>query len=169
MDPELHHLWVRFETALQTCLDSGGPARRHRAQGRPAVCVLRPLMALEILAAHHSNKSASECGLLYKSPRSVSVDLYQGFYSSATGSQQNRELSGSSNMTMQTAGRGLVVRGPVHGYLSVAAHKRLVVDTPITQSMVFPEAKTSRFVHSPGGHAPGVAIYRGSPRKRFAG
>lgn len=92
-------------------------------------------MALEILAAHHSNKSASECGLLYKSPRSVSVDLYQGFYSSATGSQQNRELSGSSNMTMQTAGRGLVVRGPVHGYLSVAAHKRLVVDTPITQRL----------------------------------
>lgn len=135
MDPELHHLWVRFETALQTCLDSGGPARRHRAQGRPAVCVLRPLMALEILAAHHSNKSASECGLLYKSPRSVSVDLYQGFYSSATGSQQNRKLSGSSNMTMQTAGRGLVVRGPVHGYLSVAAHKRLVVDTPITQRL----------------------------------
>src|ERR1700720_1589434 len=57
--------------------------------------------------------------------------------------------------------RPFVVRDPVHGYLSVAAHERLVVDTPITQrlrrigqtglaEMVFPEAKTSRFVHSLG-------------------
>lgn len=54
-----------------------------------------------------------------------------------------------------------MVRDPVHGYLSVAPHERLVVDTPITQrlrricqtglaEMVFPEAKTSRFVHSLG-------------------
>ena len=53
------------------------------------------------------------------------------------------------------------MRDPVHGYLSVAAHERLVVDAPITQrlrrvgqtglaEMVFPEAKTSRFVHSLG-------------------
>lgn len=57
--------------------------------------------------------------------------------------------------------RPFVVRDPVHGYLSVAPHERLVVDTPITQrlrricqtglaEMVFPEAKTSRFVHSLG-------------------
>jgi uncharacterized protein len=64
-------------------------------------------------------------------------------------------------MTKSSAGRPFVVRDPVHGYLSVAAHERLVVDTPITQrlrrigqtglaEMVFPEAKTSRFVHSLG-------------------
>jgi uncharacterized protein len=58
-------------------------------------------------------------------------------------------------------GRPFVIRDPVHGYLSVAAHERLVVDAPITQrlrrigqtglaEMVFPEAKTSRFVHSLG-------------------
>ncbi len=57
--------------------------------------------------------------------------------------------------------RPFVVRDPVHGYLSVAPHERLVVDTPITQRLrrigqtglaehVFPEAKTSRFVHSLG-------------------
>jgi HD superfamily phosphohydrolase len=57
--------------------------------------------------------------------------------------------------------RPFVVRDPVHGYLSVAPHERLVVDAPITQrlrrigqtglaEMVFPEAKTSRFVHSLG-------------------
>lgn len=54
-----------------------------------------------------------------------------------------------------------MIRDPVHGYLSVAAHERLVVDAPITQrlrrigqtglaELVFPEAKTSRFVHSLG-------------------
>jgi uncharacterized protein len=64
-------------------------------------------------------------------------------------------------MTKHTPGRPFVVRDPVHGYLSIAAHERLVVDTPITQrlrrvgqtglaEMVFPEAKTSRFVHSLG-------------------
>ncbi len=64
-------------------------------------------------------------------------------------------------MTPSPPGRPFVVRDPVHGYLSVAAHERLVVDTPITQrlrrigqtglaEMVFPEAKTSRFVHSLG-------------------
>src|SRR5579859_1702310 len=80
---------------------------------------------------------------------------------SAIGNQQSKELSGSSNMTEHKTGRPFVVRDPVHGYLSVAAHERLVVDTPITQrlrrigqtglaEMVFPEAKTSRFVHSLG-------------------
>src|SRR5579863_2176671 len=60
-----------------------------------------------------------------------------------------------------TPERSFVVRDPVHGYLSVAAHERLVVDTPITQrlrritqtglaELVFPEARTSRFVHSLG-------------------
>lgn len=64
-------------------------------------------------------------------------------------------------MIHQPSDRPFVVRDPVHGYLSVAAHERLVVDTPITQrlrricqtglaEMVFPEAKTSRFVHSLG-------------------
>lgn len=64
-------------------------------------------------------------------------------------------------MTKVSPGRPFVVRDPVHGYLSVAPHERLVVDTPITQrlrrigqtglaEMVFPEAKTSRFVHSLG-------------------
>ncbi len=54
-----------------------------------------------------------------------------------------------------------VIRDPVHGYLRVAAHERIVVDHPVTQrlrritqtglaELVFPEARTSRFVHSLG-------------------
>lgn len=54
-----------------------------------------------------------------------------------------------------------VIRDPVHGYLRVAAHERIVIDHPITQRLrritqtglaefVFPEARTSRFVHSLG-------------------
>jgi HD superfamily phosphohydrolase len=64
-------------------------------------------------------------------------------------------------MIASTSGRPFVVRDPVHGYLTVAPHERLVVDAPITQRLrrigqtglaeiVFPEAKTSRFVHSLG-------------------
>ena len=64
-------------------------------------------------------------------------------------------------MTSAPPERPFVVRDPVHGYLSVAPHERLVVDAPITQRLrrvgqtglaehVFPEAKTSRFVHSLG-------------------
>ena len=64
-------------------------------------------------------------------------------------------------MISATPERPFVVRDPVHGYLSVAPHERLVVDAPITQRLrrvgqtglaehVFPEAKTSRFVHSLG-------------------
>lgn len=64
-------------------------------------------------------------------------------------------------MHSNSSERPFVVRDPVHGYLSVAPHERLVVDTPITQRLrrigqtglaehVFPEAKTSRFVHSLG-------------------
>ena len=64
-------------------------------------------------------------------------------------------------MALNTPVRPFVVRDPVHGYLLVAPHERLVVDEPITQrlrrvgqtglaEMVFPEAKTSRFVHSLG-------------------
>jgi HD superfamily phosphohydrolase len=60
-----------------------------------------------------------------------------------------------------TAERPFVIRDPVHGYLVVAAHERLVVDHPVTQRLrrigqtglteyVFPEARTSRFVHSLG-------------------
>lgn len=54
-----------------------------------------------------------------------------------------------------------VIKDPVHGYLDVAAHERVVIDHPITQRLrritqtglaefVFPEARTSRFVHSLG-------------------
>jgi HD superfamily phosphohydrolase len=59
------------------------------------------------------------------------------------------------------ADRPFVIRDPVHGYLVVAAHERIVVDDPVTQRLrritqtglaehVFPEARTSRFVHSLG-------------------
>jgi HD superfamily phosphohydrolase len=54
-----------------------------------------------------------------------------------------------------------VIRDPVHGYLRIAGHERLVVDRPITQRLrnvnqtglahlVYPEARTSRFAHSLG-------------------
>ena len=57
--------------------------------------------------------------------------------------------------------RPFVIRVSVHGYLSVAPHERVVIDHPITQrlrrisqtgmaDLVFPEAKTSRFLHSLG-------------------
>jgi HD superfamily phosphohydrolase len=57
--------------------------------------------------------------------------------------------------------RPFVIRDPVHGYLVVAMHERLLVDDPVTQRLrritqtglaeyVFPEARTSRFVHSLG-------------------
>ncbi|HEX3570029.1 MAG TPA: hypothetical protein VHU44_04335 [Acidobacteriaceae bacterium] len=60
-----------------------------------------------------------------------------------------------------TTARPFVIRDPVHGYLAVAAHERLVIDHPITQrlrriaqtgmaDLVFPEARTSRFFHSLG-------------------
>lgn len=55
----------------------------------------------------------------------------------------------------------IVIRDPVHGYVRVAPHERLVIDHPITQRLrhvlqtglahlTFPEARTSRFVHSLG-------------------
>ena len=64
-------------------------------------------------------------------------------------------------MLKNLPGRSFVVRDPVHGYLAIAPHERLVIDSPITQrlrrigqtglaELVFPEAKTSRFVHSLG-------------------
>src|SRR5579863_6499469 len=54
-----------------------------------------------------------------------------------------------------------VIKDPVHGYLDVAAHERIVIDHPITQrlrritqtglaELVYPEARTSRFIHSLG-------------------
>jgi HD superfamily phosphohydrolase len=57
--------------------------------------------------------------------------------------------------------RPFVIRDPVHGYVVVAGHERIVVDDPVTQRLrritqtslaefVFPEARTSRFVHSLG-------------------
>ena len=61
----------------------------------------------------------------------------------------------------ELAHKPFIIRDPVHGYLGVAAHERIVVDHPITQrlrritqtglaELVFPEARTSRFVHSLG-------------------
>ena len=54
-----------------------------------------------------------------------------------------------------------VIRDPVHGYLTIAAHETIVIDHPITQrlrritqtglaELVFPEARSSRLVHSLG-------------------
>ena len=54
-----------------------------------------------------------------------------------------------------------VVRDPIHGYIRIAAHERIVVDHPITQRLrgitqtglahfVWPAARTSRFDHSLG-------------------
>lgn len=58
-------------------------------------------------------------------------------------------------------GKAFLIRDPVHGYIQVAAHERLLVDHPITQrlrrinqtglaDLVYPEARTSRFAHSLG-------------------
>jgi hypothetical protein len=63
--------------------------------------------------------------------------------------------------SLPTSNRPFVIRDPVHGYLVIAAHERIVVDDPVTQRLrritqtglaeyVFPEARTSRFVHSLG-------------------
>ena len=57
--------------------------------------------------------------------------------------------------------RPFMIRDPVHGYLVVAVHERQLIDHPVTQRLrritqtglaeyVFPEARTSRFVHSLG-------------------
>ena len=57
--------------------------------------------------------------------------------------------------------RPFVIRDPVHGYLVAAIHERILLDHPVTQRLrritqtglaeyVFPEARTSRFVHSLG-------------------
>jgi HD superfamily phosphohydrolase len=57
--------------------------------------------------------------------------------------------------------KSIVIRDPVHGYVHIAPHERIIVDHPITQRLrhvlqtglahlVFPEARTSRFVHSLG-------------------
>ena len=54
-----------------------------------------------------------------------------------------------------------IIRDPVHGYLTVAPHEQVVIDHPVTQrlrrinqtgvaDLVFPEARSSRFVHSLG-------------------
>jgi len=58
-------------------------------------------------------------------------------------------------------GKAFLVRDPVHGYIQVAAHERILVDHPVTQrlrrinqtglaDLVYPEARTSRFAHSLG-------------------
>src|SRR5260370_21513346 len=57
--------------------------------------------------------------------------------------------------------KSFVIRDPVHVYIRIAAHERIVVDHPLTQRLrritqtglaefVFPEARTSRFAHSLG-------------------
>ena len=62
---------------------------------------------------------------------------------------------------VNTSIRPFVIRDPVHGYLVAAAHERAVIDQPVTQRLrritqtglaeyVFPEARTSRFIHSLG-------------------
>ena len=54
-----------------------------------------------------------------------------------------------------------VIRDPIHSYIHVAGHERLLIDQPITQrlrhvcqtgtaSFVYPAATTSRFAHSLG-------------------
>ncbi|MCY1017605.1 HD domain-containing protein [Pyxidicoccus sp. MSG2] len=62
---------------------------------------------------------------------------------------------------MSGAPKSFVIRDPIHGYVRIASHERVIVDHPITQRLrhvlqtglahlVFPEARTSRFVHSLG-------------------
>lgn len=57
--------------------------------------------------------------------------------------------------------KAFLIRDPVHGYIQVAAHERILVDHPVTQrlrrinqtglaDLVYPEARTSRFAHSLG-------------------
>lgn len=57
--------------------------------------------------------------------------------------------------------KAFLIRDPVHGYIQIAAHERILVDAPVTQrlrrinqtglaDLVFPEARTSRFAHSLG-------------------
>jgi HD superfamily phosphohydrolase len=58
-------------------------------------------------------------------------------------------------------GRPFVIHDPVHGYIPLAPHERLVLDHPVTQRLrritqtgladyVYPEARTSRLAHSCG-------------------
>jgi uncharacterized protein len=64
-------------------------------------------------------------------------------------------------LDLSASGRPFVIRDPVHGYLVAAVHERALIDHPVTQRLrrvsqtglaeyVFPEARTSRFVHSLG-------------------
>jgi HD superfamily phosphohydrolase len=63
--------------------------------------------------------------------------------------------------TQEIPKKSFVIKDPVHGYIRIAAHERIVVDHPITQRLrritqtglaefIFPEARTSRFAHSLG-------------------
>jgi len=72
-----------------------------------------------------------------------------------------RQASKKSKQKQRTHGKTIVIRDPIHGYVRVAPHERIVVDHPITQRLrhvlqtglaylIFPEARTSRFVHSLG-------------------
>jgi len=62
---------------------------------------------------------------------------------------------------MDFVSKAFLIRDPVHGYIQVAAHERILVDHPVTQrlrrinqtglaDLVYPEARTSRFAHSLG-------------------
>lgn len=70
-------------------------------------------------------------------------------------------ITQGNTLNAVTPGRPFVIRDPVHGYLVAAVHERALVDHPVTQRLrritqtglaeyVFPEARTSRFVHSLG-------------------
>jgi HD superfamily phosphohydrolase len=65
------------------------------------------------------------------------------------------------NTMLSSPTKSFVIRDPIHGYVEVASHERIVIDHPITQRLrrinqtgladfVFPEARTSRFAHSLG-------------------
>jgi HD superfamily phosphohydrolase len=70
-------------------------------------------------------------------------------------------ITQANTLNAVAPGRPFVIRDPVHGYLVAAVHERALIDHPVTQRLrritqtglaeyVFPEARTSRFVHSLG-------------------
>jgi len=71
-----------------------------------------------------------------------------------------RCINGGAHVTAHPR-KPFFIRDPVHGYLQIAPHERIVVDHPITQrlrrvnqtgvaDLIYPEARTSRFAHSLG-------------------
>jgi HD superfamily phosphohydrolase len=66
-----------------------------------------------------------------------------------------------ANEDFEALGKAFLIRDPVHGYIQIAAHERILVDHPVTQrlrrinqtglaDLVYPEARTSRLAHSLG-------------------